>query len=103
MKRYIPPLDLEWNGKLYFSINTCDYMDLPKYDDTKRMNCSGYTTIKDVIDFAHGRINFAKHVIHSRNGGFNAVDHIDMTLPVTLEDGKEEYISLPQDMKLGII
>jgi len=26
-----------------------------------------------------------------------------MTLPVILEDGKEEFISLPQDMKLAVI
>ena len=74
-------------------------MDLPKYDETKRMNCPRYTPLSSIIEFADGKLNFSKHVIHSsRNMAFNPLDHIDITLPVILEDGKEDFISLPHDM-----
>lgn len=57
------------------------------------MNCPGHTTIKDVIEFADGKLNFAKHIIHP-NTKFNVYDHIDITLPVIF-DGKEDFISFP--------
>lgn len=51
LKRSLPYIDLD--GKLAFSFTTADDNDLPKFDDTKRMNCPGSTTIKDVVAFAH--------------------------------------------------
>jgi hypothetical protein len=37
------------------------------------MNCPGTIPIKEVIDFADGKINFAKYIVHdSKNGKFNA-------------------------------
>jgi hypothetical protein len=60
-------------------------MDLPKYDYSKRMNCPGSITIKDVIEFADGKLNFAKHLKYANgNGKFIALEHIDMTLPVII-------------------
>jgi hypothetical protein len=78
-------------------------MDLPKYDDTKRLSCPGFTTIKEVIEFADSKVNFSKHIIYNRNNGFNALEHIDITLPIIIEDGSEDFISFPQDTKLGVI
>lgn len=60
-------------------------MDLPKYDDSKRMNCPGTITIKDVIEFANGKVNFAKHLKYANgNGKLNLLEHIEMTLPVLI-------------------
>lgn len=61
VKRSVPQIEL--SSKLSFAINTCDTMDLPKFDETKKLTCPGATTIKDVINFAHGKIGFEKHII----------------------------------------
>jgi hypothetical protein len=53
--------------KLSFSITTCDILDLPKFDDTKKMTCPGFTTIKEVIGFAHGKLSFDKYIICTKN------------------------------------
>jgi len=37
LKRTVPYIDLD--AKLAFSFTTGDENDLPKFDDTKRMNC----------------------------------------------------------------
>jgi hypothetical protein len=47
LQRAVPSIDLD--GKLAFSFTCADEVDLPKFDDSKRLNCPGATTIKDVI------------------------------------------------------
>ena len=84
-------------------MTTCDIMDLPKFDDTKRLLCPRATTVRDVIEHANDKLNFSKHVIHAASGSkFNPFELIDITLPVIL-DGKEDFISLPQDLSLGVV
>jgi hypothetical protein len=61
LKRSLPYIDLD--AKLAFSFTTADDNDLPKFDDTKRMNCPGSTTIKDVVAFAHQKVHFDRHII----------------------------------------
>ncbi len=93
---------MDFNQKFAFTVTTCDPFDLPKYDETKRLVCPGYTTIKEVINFAHSKIDFSKHVIHP-SGSFNVLDHIDITLPFISADEKEDFISFPQDTQLAVI
>lgn len=65
LKKSVPNIDLTL--KLSFSVNTCDVMDLPKYDESKKLSCQGVTAIKDVINFAHSKVHFDKHIICSPN------------------------------------
>jgi hypothetical protein len=101
LKRYLPE-ELDSTSKIAFTMTTCDIMDLPKFDDTKRLLCPRATTVKDVIEHANDKLSFSRHVIHASGIKFNPFEHIDITLPVIL-DGKEEFISLPQDLTLGVV
>jgi hypothetical protein len=78
------PIDFDLSPKLAFTFTSCDRMDLPEYDDTKRMNCPGSVPIKDVIDFANGKLNFSKHIVHS-GGKFNPYENVEITLPVIID------------------
>jgi hypothetical protein len=92
----VPSFDLE--RKLSFSITCCDAMDLPKFDESKKLTCPGTTAIKDVVLFAHGKVQFDKHMIVA--GPFDPLKHIEITLPVVRpvahgEEAKIDFISLP--------
>jgi hypothetical protein len=108
-KRSVPHIDL--NVKFSFAFNTCDSMDLPLYDDAKKHTCPGQTQVKDVINFAHGKIHFDKHIIcdPASSRDFNPLKYIEMTLPFIKnpaahgETQTYEFIRLPQQMHLGII
>jgi hypothetical protein len=63
LKRHYP-VNLDLQAKLQFSITCCDPMDLPSYDETKKMTCPGHTTVKDVLTFADGKIHFKDHIIY---------------------------------------
>jgi len=64
-----------------------------------------------VINFAHGKIHFDKHIIcdPASSRDFNPLKYIEMTLPFIKnpaahgETQTYEFIRLPQHMNLGII
>ena len=96
LKRSVPNIEL--TTKISFLLNTCDKMDLPSFDDSKRLSCPGSTTIKDAILFAHGKLQFDKYIICSSNKTFDPLQYVELTLPVVkvVDDREvEEFISLP--------
>lgn len=45
-------------------------MDLPKFDDNKKMNCPGnQVDIGKVINFAHQKLNFEKYIVTGNTKG----------------------------------
>jgi hypothetical protein len=81
-------------------------MDLPKFDESKKLTCPGSTTIKDVVIFAHGKVKFDNHIVSS--GTFDPLKYIDITLPIIYlgaqgEEAKVDFISFPQSQTLGTI
>jgi len=43
-------------AKINFFLETCDPMDLPQIDKTKKLNCPGEATVKDVVIFLSEKI-----------------------------------------------
>ena len=103
LKRTLPSIDMQ--QMLAFSFSCVDEIDLPKFDDTKRLKCPGATTIKDVIQFADQKIKFEKFIITQPRENFEAENYIDITMPYIggKPDGKQSFISFSQDMTLGVI
>lgn len=90
---------MNYQTKLSFAVNTCDPMELPRFEDTKKLTCAGSVQIKDVIGFAHGKVQFDKHIIYPSSQSFDPLDFIEITLPVISYKGDqpvEEFIALPQ-------
>lgn len=86
-------------------------MDLPKFDETKRLTCPGTLNIKEVIGFINGKMGFDKFIIPMLPPGttYDPLKHIDITLPVIREapahgqPAKEEQISLNHAITLSSI
>jgi hypothetical protein len=72
------------DAKMSFSITSVDINDLPKFDETKRLVCPGHLTVKDVIGFVNGKMQFDKHILpHLPEGDkYDPFKHLDITMPV---------------------
>lgn len=64
-------------------------MELPRFEDTKKLTCAGSVQIKDVIGFAHGKIQFDKHIIYPSSQTFDPLEYIEITLPVLISKGDQ--------------
>jgi hypothetical protein len=99
-KRSLPSFDA--NAQIGFSLQTCDPKELPPFDETKRLKCPGSTNIKQVIDFADGKLNFEKYLPQAPKP-FDPSHYIDITLAVYKDNEVERFISLPKYQTLAVV
>ena len=55
--------NLEVTFQISLSVNTIGLMDLPAFDESKRLTCPPNTSISDLINFLSKTLNFEKQFV----------------------------------------
>ena len=96
IKRTLPLMDKSL--KITFSAQTLDDMNLPRFNEGKRLSCPSNTKIADVINFLSNKVHFEKFVV-CNPGQFDPLKHVEILMPVRVHpesspDTVDYYITL---------
>jgi hypothetical protein len=61
IKRSLPNLDQA--QKISVSCDTVGILDLPKFEDGKRLTCPPNTTIEELLEFLSSKLSFEKYFL----------------------------------------
>jgi hypothetical protein len=64
-----------------------DNLDLPKFEEGKKLTCPGNTLIRDVIKFISDKVGFEKFII-CRAGHYNPLDYVELVMPIKVTTNK---------------
>jgi hypothetical protein len=78
VKRSLPNLDQ--TNKISVSCDTFGPLDLPKFDDGKRLTCPPGTKIEDLLNFLSEKLSFERFFL-KRQSDFKTLEHVEMLLP----------------------
>ena len=83
---------MESTSKVSLGVDTVGILDLPKFDQGKRLTCPSNTTITEVIQFLSKTLNFEKQFLFT--GSFEPLNYVEIVMPVAKKGVKEESKTL---------
>lgn len=94
----------ESTAKISVGIELLNLMELPNFGQGKRLTCSGSTTILELINFLHSKLDFEKHIICSRDVPFNASKYVELVIMAKIQGESEPVaIGLENDLTLMVV
>ena len=86
------------------SIDTINPVELPKYDDTKVLNCPAETTVEKVINYMNTCVHFEKRILCDPKT-FDPIKYVELVMETgyKLPSGEPEYIVLDNNLTMVAI
>jgi hypothetical protein len=64
-------------------VNTVGILDLPKFEEGKRLTCPPLTTVEELIAFLSKTLHFEKHfIVGGGSSSFDPAKYVEIVLPV---------------------
>ena len=101
VKRSLP--NIEQTGKISVNCDTFGLLDLPRFEDGKRLTCPPGTRIEDLLMFLSEKLSFERFFL-KRQSEFKPTEFVEMLIPYQLPNSDQiEYITLDNEATLAVL